>query len=132
MADRFEEARLLLRLAGRDDTAFRILAEHPEADVGTAIFHGQQAVEKAMKAVLSSNRIIFPPTHNLLVLATLFDGAALGLPVTNDELKRLNPYAVTVRYDDREIEVLTKEAAAAIVGAVLSWANASIPPEPQA
>ena len=131
MADRLEEAHLLLRISGRDNTTFQILVEHPKADLGMAIFHGQQAVEKAIKAVLSANRIIFPPTHNLLVLAKLVESAGLALPVDSGALERLTPYAVTVRYDDREIHTLTKDAARSIVDAILTWATAHIPPEPQ-
>lgn len=131
MAEPFEEARLLMKLAGRDNVTFQILGDHPQAPPESTIFHGQQAVEKAMKAVLSANRIVFPPTHNLLVLAKLVEGAGLALPVETSALERLNPYAVTVRYDDVDIHTLTKEAARAIVEAVLTWANTRIPPEPQ-
>ncbi|MDP2824453.1 MAG: HEPN domain-containing protein [Sulfuritalea sp.] len=131
MDDRFEEAKMLMHLAAKDEAAFRILLAHPDAPLSTAMFHGQQAVEKAMKAMLSANRIFFPPSHNLLLLAELFDGANLKLPVELEYLGRLNPYAVTFRYDDREINTMTKEVASSVVDAVLRWAQANIPSEPQ-
>ena len=119
-----------MHLAAKDEAAFRILLDHPDAPISSAMFHGQQVVEKAMKAVLSANRIVFPPSHNLLLLAELFDGANLKFPVELEYLKRLNPYAVTFRYDDREINTMTKEVASSIVDAVLRWAQTNIPSEP--
>lgn len=130
MADRYEEARMLLRLADRDNTAFQILVDHPEAPVGNTMFQAQQAVEKAIKAVLSATAIAFPPSHNLLHLAKLLDGTGVLLPVALADLNRLNPYAVAIRYDDTEINTMTKNEATAIVNVVLRWAAATIPTEP--
>jgi hypothetical protein len=127
MADRFEEAKLLMHLATKDETAFRILLAHPDAAMSSAMFQ----VEKALKAVFLANRVVFPPSHNLVLLAELFDNANLALPVEQDYLKRLNPYAVTFRYDDREISTMTKEVATFVVDTVLRWAHAIIFSEPQ-
>jgi HEPN domain-containing protein len=47
-----EEAQHLLRLAERDYETFAILRAHPNAKLAPTCFHAQQAVEKALKAVL--------------------------------------------------------------------------------
>ena len=48
-------------------TRLRLRAMLSEATVSNAIvcFHAQQAVEKALKAVLASRDVVFPFTHDL-------------------------------------------------------------------
>ena len=61
MADRHDLAQELLRLA-RDD----YVAAEALLDVGAVAivgFHAQQAVEKALKAVLAEQAVSFPSTH---------------------------------------------------------------------
>ena len=69
-------------------------------------FYAQQIVEKTMKAVLVSNSAVFRRTHDLLELARLVQLLNLPLPVMEDDLSRLNPCAVTLRYADAVV-VLT-------------------------
>lgn len=59
-------ARLLLESARQDENAVAALTSASE--IGDAIvgFHVQQAVEKALKAVLSSNAIVFAARKTLL------------------------------------------------------------------
>jgi hypothetical protein len=66
----------------------------------------------------------FIPTHDLIKLADLLLSANIPLPLSLglDELKRLNPYAVVFRYDDRDIDLLTRENAVSIVNTVAYWA----------
>ena len=66
-----DEAKRLLRIAGRDYQTFTILRNHPEAELAPICFHAQQAIEKALKAVLTINRIDFRRTHDLEELANL-------------------------------------------------------------
>lgn len=71
MQPHIEEAWRSLRLADRDITAFNILKEQPEAHVSIVNFHAQQAVEKALKAVLYAFEIEFDRTHDLVKLGVL-------------------------------------------------------------
>lgn len=43
--------------------------------------------------------------------------------VSSDQLQKLNPYAVTFRYDDREIELLSREEAENMVDTIRLWAG---------
>lgn len=45
------------------------------------------------------------------------------MPVSVDALKRINPYAVAFRYDDRDIHTVTRDEALALVGAIADWAK---------
>lgn len=119
-----EESEMLRRLAEQDSLAFATLIANPAIELRIACFHGQQAVEKYFKAVLVARGISFAPTHNLLKLGELLVACGASLPVTADFLKRLNPYAVVFRYDDRDIHTLSREEASAVVAAVSAWAKA--------
>lgn len=52
MTAQHEEAARLLRLARRDQAAFNALLDCPAVAPAVAFFHAQQAVEKALKAVM--------------------------------------------------------------------------------
>ena len=60
-----DEAKRLLPIAGRDYQTLTILRNHPEAELAPICFHAQQAVEKALKAVLTIKHIDFRRTHVL-------------------------------------------------------------------
>jgi hypothetical protein len=38
-------------------------------------------------------------------------------------MSRLNPFAVMLRYDDMEIDIISKHEAANLVGLIYSWAE---------
>lgn len=118
-----EEAATLYRLAQQDRLAFVTLIANQDIELRIACFHGQQAVEKFFKAVLANAGVAFPPTHNLLKLGELVEATTGALPVSIEALKRLNPYAVALRYDDREVHTLSGEDAKTIVDAVATWAT---------
>lgn len=65
-------------------------------------------------------------THNLLVLAAELNAAGIPTPVTPNELAVLNPYAVTLRYDDEELPLVSPENGRALVATVLAWAKEAI------
>ncbi len=128
MTPKLEEASMMSRLARQDVVAFATLIANADVELRIACFHGQQAVEKFIKAVLVSRGSTFIPTHDLIKLADLLLAANIPLPLGMDELKRLNPYAVVFRYDDRDIDLLTRESAVSIVNAVAAWASGYIQP----
>lgn len=118
-----EEAAMLYRIAVEDYKAFRKLVDDPEIDLRIAAFFGQQTVEKLFKAVLAGKMAIFPPTHNLVKLSELLQEAGAPPPTPVDVLKRLNPYAVVFRYDDRDIPTISRDMARDQVEALLAWAE---------
>jgi HEPN domain-containing protein len=64
-------------------------------------FHAQQAVEKALNAVLASASVDFPFTHNIAVLMQLCDDEGFELPPSLAHADPLTPYGVAERYGAR-------------------------------
>jgi HEPN domain-containing protein len=89
----------LLTLGRDDEHAAHVLqadAAVPDSMVG---FHYQQASEKLLKALLAERNIDFPRTHDLVRLMELVEAAGYRLPVEQDELDTLTPFAATFRYE---------------------------------
>lgn len=126
MTPNIEEALRALRLADQDVAAFRVLRDAPGVSLATACFHAQQAVEKSLKAVLFRCNIEFPPVHDLVRLALLLRENGQELPCPDEPLRKLNPYAVIYRYDDREIGVLSREEAGVLVELLRHWAGREV------
>jgi len=66
--------------------------------IGDALFHAQQAVEKALKGYLVAHDVPFRATHDLRELSGLVLPLAPGLELSLRGIVRLGPYAVTFRY----------------------------------
>ncbi len=81
-------------------------------------FHAQQAVEKALKAVLASQKVEFPYVHNLGYLAELCQKHAIELPEALDGLDDLTPFAAMLRYGSPEQSIGRQTA--------LNWATAAV------
>lgn len=119
-----EQAAVLYRLALQDRLAFHTLSANRDIELRIVCFHGQQAVEKIIKTVLVVRELVFPPTHDLIKLAALLpQHLQAAFPASQDQLSRLNPYAVAFRYDDREIHLLTLEEARDVVDQIFAWAE---------
>ena len=86
-------------------------------------FHAQQAVEKYLKSVLAKHSVIFPKTHDLLLLTRLFEKNAISLPCPSSEFDWLIPYATTFRYDDVEDAELDRKQALQLVQIIQAWAQ---------
>lgn len=123
MQPHIEEAQRSLKVADRDITAFNILKEDPDAHDSVVNFHAQQAVEKSLKAVLYAYQIEFERTHDLVKLAQLLAHSGLVLPVSDDQLRLLNPFAVTFRYDDLEFDLAYQADVDNLVVDVRKWAE---------
>jgi len=65
----------------------------------TACFHAQQAVEKYLKAVLASDGVDIPRTHDVEELQLLCAGLVASPDFSALPLEELSDYAVSVRYD---------------------------------
>jgi HEPN domain-containing protein len=100
MTPQREEAQRLLRLARRDCETFDLLLPLPKASLAALGFHAQQAAEKSLKAVAVLAGLEVPRTHDLAALGQALLDTGNSLPLTIDQLRGLNPFAVEYRYDD--------------------------------
>lgn len=91
-------AEQLLNLAREDLAAAKALADAKEVSDSKSGFNAQQAVEKALKAVLARKGEDFPFTHDIALLVELCEDHGLQLPDDLREADRLTPYAATLRY----------------------------------
>lgn len=91
-------------------------------------FHAQQCAEKAIKAVLLSHNVQFPPTHNIQALIDLCEKGGLDIPEILEESVELTPYAVEGRYLDLVEPVSESDVDRAIqlATSVLSWAEEQV------
>lgn len=126
MTPLLEEARRLLRLAHRDRDTFGLLRPLPQASLAALGFHAQQAAEKALKAVCTLRSIEMRRTHDLAALAQTLLDSGETLPLTADELRVLNPFAVEFRYDDEISSSMTREELDTLLTTVIAWADQKI------
>ena len=117
-----EVARLLLTRAEADLAAARLLASDARQDDGVVGFHAQQAAEKALKAALAVRGSELPRTHDLEYLLELVRGSGDGPPPGLENIAWLNPWAVTMRYDE-PASPIDREAALASANAAVAWAK---------
>lgn len=123
MTPMLEEAQKLLRMAKADREVFSYLKPATHLRDAIVLFHAQQAIEKAIKAVLTAHNIPFGRTHNLLSLAALLAENGIVTPETPDDVAVLNPYAVLFRYDDEDIALVTRDEADRMIRSILAWAK---------
>lgn len=97
MAEQRDLAQQLLGLARDDLAAARTLSE-AGSSASMVGFHCQQAVEKALKAVLASDGGEFPYSHNITLLIQLCEDADAPVPEGLGDVDRLTPFAVHMRY----------------------------------
>lgn len=121
MTPQREEALRLLRLARRDRETFDLLLPLPKASLAALGFHAQQAAEKALKAVVVSLGLEVPRTHDLAALGHVILDSGTTLPLTVDQLRSLNPFAVEYRYDDELIPAISREALADALAVMMDW-----------
>jgi len=118
-------ANALLGKARDDGYVVRCMAVDPAAPDWIIGFHAQQAVEKALKSVLTRQGLEFPRTHNLSMLIELLRQHAIALPPDADDLARLTPFGVALRYDDSAGEdepTIQRTWALNVVELALDWA----------
>lgn len=129
MNPRRELADALLRKAKDDLAMARRLAGDPAIPAWGIGFHLQQAVEKAIKAVLSLHGIEYPRTHNIAVLVDMVAEHDIAMPPQRESLVLLSPFGVLFRYDemgpsDAELAGLPSSTTLlAHAAAVAAWAE---------
>ena len=91
-------------------------------------FHAQQAVEKAIKAILASKRIVFPLVHDVEELLELTRQGGISVPTSVAEAGSLTPFAVQARYPGYDEEINSEEVEEAIRLAehAIAWASSMI------
>ena len=120
----------MLQKARRDARHAARFAADAEVDDEHIGFCCQQAVEKAIKSVLSQRRIRYRRTHDLSEIELT---KATGIDVPDGVLKSvtLTPFAVEFRYDDlpdadEPAEAFDRADAVRIAAAAVAWADALV------
>lgn len=120
-----EYAFVLLRRSENDAEALRVLAEAHAVGDEILGFHAQQAVEKALKAVLVSRTVEFPRTHDLDFLLDVASQAGIAVPPEIVDSSWLTPWAAQLRYDAGDAPLDHARAIAAATFAT-AWARSAI------
>lgn len=128
MTPAHEEARRLLRLARRDRETFELLHPLPKASLAALGFHAQQCAEKALKAACAMRGIEVRRTHDLAALGQALADHGIALPLSVDELRALNPFAVEFRYDDEIVPTMSRAELNTCTLMLLDWASALTEP----
>jgi HEPN domain-containing protein len=126
MKPHLEEAKRMLLLADRDVKAFEILKGDPDAHISIIGFHAQQAIEKLFKAVLFSQRVEFERLHDLVKIGAMVRNQKTNPPVNDDQLRRLNPFAVSFRYDDIDIVSISMNDMNDLIADIRRWAGEQV------
>jgi len=95
------------------ETAALSLTADPPV-VRSALFHCQQTVEKAMKALLTWHDLPFRKTHNLVQLGDACVEVDATLASLVDEVAVLTKYATRFRYPGAPYDPKTEEATEAL------------------
>ena len=118
-------AKTLLNIAKGDLDTAKILLAHPGGRPENTFYLCQQAVEKALKAVLCHHGLALPLSHDIgALLAYLPD--KISRPPDETSLLGLTEFAMIRRYEEGLYEVTLEEIRAAVeaVDRVVSWAFA--------
>jgi HEPN domain-containing protein len=127
MATNGDLARRLLGAAENDELMAKSVLPVPgvtDAGVGNLC---QQAVEKAIKAVLAAEETEFPFTHNLEQLRDFAEESEIELPSTLDDVEDLTPFAAAERYGSEAPIALDREQALKWAAAAIAWARGIVP-----
>jgi len=99
----------------RDLKSARQLMRGDEPLLDTAVYHCQQAAEKAIKAYLTYRNIPFEKTHNLVALLSLCLPSEPEFRVWKRMAEVLTPYATEFRYPGDVLEPSWEEAQEALL-----------------
>jgi hypothetical protein len=61
-----------------------------------------------------------------LRLGRLIDDGGDPLPISHDQLRELNPFAVTYRYDDFEYELTSTDRLVELVTTIRTWSEEQV------
>lgn len=118
-----QRARDLLRLAGHDLRAAEVLRREAES-LNVVAFLAQQAIEKAIKAVLVCHDVNYPRTHDIAALLGLAQPLQVGADQFDGFAENLQHYGVSIRYDIELFPTVEAvEQALKIARRTLAWAQ---------
>lgn len=119
-------AQTLLSLAADDEFMARsLLPVEGVTDAGLG-FHCQQAVEKALKAVLAMRGVEFPYTHDLEALVELCEEHEIDVPEDLSDVDSLSPFAVRLRYGAAAPTGLDRDQALRWAASAVRWAQGQV------
>ncbi len=122
--DEHDVADALLAKASGDEAGLRALVDHHDVPDHVAGFLAQQAIEKALKAVLTARNVPFERRHDIDYLCSLIEDAGLDLAAELKAAVALTPWAVEFRYADPfDAPSLDRAGALGTVVAVREWAT---------
>lgn len=117
-------ANVFLRKAREDLTALTRLASDPQVADEIVGFHAQQAIEKALKGVLTAAGVRVGKTHNVERLLELLADAGIDSPDWLRETATLTPFAAILRYIELELDApVDRDAYCALTQRTLAWAT---------
>lgn len=119
-------AQTLLSVAADDEFMARsLLPIEGVTDAGLG-FHCQQAVEKALKAVLAMRGVEFPYTHDLEALVELCEEHEIDVPEDLSDVDSLSPFAVRLRYGAARPAGLDRDQALRWAASAVRWARGQV------
>lgn len=110
-----ELALLWLKKADHDLITARQTLALPDGPTDTPCFHAQQAVEKALKALLTVRQITFPKIHDLVRLLDIITPTFPAMESYREAFSELSEYSVEVRYPDDWFEPSRDDAEKALL-----------------
>jgi HEPN domain-containing protein len=117
----------LLAKAVGDEAGLRALVDNHDVPDHVVGFLAQQAIEKAIKAVLIARDIPFERKHDIDYLCSLIEDAEFDLTPELSAAVALTPWAVEFRYADPfDAPPLDRTKALETVAAVREWATQMI------
>lgn len=117
----------LLAKAQGDEAGLRVLVDRLDVPDHVPGFLAQQAIEKALKAVLTVRGVAFQRSHDIDYLCGLLETSGLSLAPELRGAVALTPWAVESRYADPfEASPLDRTHALATVALVTAWAAVAI------
>lgn len=126
---RLELARQWLAKARRDLTAAERLRGGQDPLLDVAVYHCQQAAEKALKAYLAWCDLPVPKTHDLIDLLERCQARDPAFASLHEAAEALTPYSVAFRYpgDVLEPDPADADEALAYARTVLAFVVARLP-----
>lgn len=122
MKKHLEQARLYIQKASEDEVLLNKIVDDLDVSDNIFGFHAQQAIEKLLKALLSTKSVRFKKTHNLRELMDLLAETGLPLPDPIAEIDYLTPYGALARYENVPFNTpFDRRAARKLVRDVRSW-----------
>jgi HEPN domain-containing protein len=115
--EKIKEIQLWLIKSQHDLGSASRLMEGDEPYLDTAVYHCQQTVEKAIKAYLIYQDVVFEKTHNLVVLLFACTPFEPRFRQWKEVAEMLSPYAAEFRYPREIMEPEEDEAEQALISA---------------